>query len=133
MSGDIKVHHIAIAVDDIDQSLAFWRDALGLTLGGVDEVPEQKAKVAFLDAGESHVELVQPTADDTGVARFLAQRGGGIHHLCLEVDDIDAALASLKAKGVRLINEEPLTRENGRRYAFIHPKSTGGVLLELYE
>lgn len=133
MSGDIKVHHIAIAVDDIDQSLAFWRDALGLTLGGVDDVPEQKAKVAFLEAGAAHVELVEPTADDTGVARFLEQRGGGIHHLCLEVDDIDAALASLKAKGVRLINEQPLTRENGRRYAFIHPKSTGGVLLELYE
>jgi len=133
MNGDIKVHHIAIAVDDIDQSLTFWRDALGLTLGGVDDVPEQKAKVAFLEAGAAHVELVEPTADDTGVARFLEQRGGGIHHLCLEVDDIDAALASLKAKGVRLINEQPLTRENGRRYAFIHPKSTGGVLLELYE
>jgi len=133
MSGHIKVHHIAVAVDDIDSSLAFWRDALGLELGGVDEVPEQKAKVAFLEAGESHIELVQPTASDTGVARFLEKRGGGIHHLCLEVADIDAALISLKAKGIRLINEKPLTRENGRRYAFVHPGSTGGVLLELYE
>ena len=99
---------MAIAVPDIDESLKFWRDALGIELHHVEDVPSQKAKVAFLPVGDSEVELVKPTADDTGVAKFLAERGGGMHHLCFEVDDIVGnAGADLKEKGVRLINEEP--------------------------
>ena len=132
MKNIIKINHVAIAVEDIETALSFWRDALGIELHHVEDVPSQKARVAFLPVGDSEVELVQPTADDTGTAKFLKERGGGIHHLCLQVQDIDAALADLKSKGVRLINETALELE-GRRMAFIHPKSTGGVLLELYQ
>jgi methylmalonyl-CoA/ethylmalonyl-CoA epimerase len=127
-----KINHIAIAVADLDSAMTFWRDALGLKVDHVEDVPSQKAVVAFLPCGDSEVELVKPSADDTGVAKFLAERGGGMHHLCLEVDDIDAMLLELKAKGVRLINETPMELP-GRKMAFIHPKSTGGVLVELYQ
>ena len=127
-----KINHVAIAVKDIDESLAFWHDILGLELHHTEDVPSQKAIVAFLPTGDSEVELVKPTVDDSGVAKFIAERGGGIHHLCMEVDDIDGMLAMLKEKGVRLIDE--VARElPGRKMGFIHPKSTGGVLLELYE
>lgn len=127
-----KINHVAIAVKDIDESLAFWRDILGMELHHTEDVPSQKAIVALLPTGDSEVELVKPTVDDSGVAKFIAERGGGIHHLCMEVDDIDGMLAMLKEKGVRLIDE--VARElPGRKMAFIHPKSTGGVLLELYE
>jgi len=127
-----KINHIGVAVSDIEGSLAFWRDALGLKVDHIEEVPSQKATVVFLPVGESELELVRPTSDDTGVAKFLAERGGGVHHLCLEVDDIASALGDLKEKGVRLINETPLELP-GRKMAFVHPKSTGGVLVELYE
>ena len=127
-----KLNHIAIAVNDITEALDFWENALGVKLDHMEEVPSQKAKVAFLPVGESEIELVQPTSQDTGTAKFLQSRGPGMHHLCFEVDDIDGILADLKAKGIRLINEEPLELE-GRRMAFIHPKSTSGVLIELYE
>lgn len=127
-----KINHVAIAVKDIDESLAFWRDILGMELHHTEDVPSQKAIVAFLPTGDSELELVKPTVDDSGVAKFIAERGGGIHHLCMEVDDIDGMLAMLKEEGVRLIDE--VARElPGRKMAFIHPKSTGGVLLELYE
>ncbi len=127
-----KLNHVAIAVNDIEGALGFWRDALGLALDHIEEVPSQKAVVAFIPVGESEVELVKPTTDDSGVAKFLAERGGGMHHLCFEVDDLDEMLAGLKAKGVRLINDTP-TELPGRKLAFVHPKSTGGVLVELYE
>jgi methylmalonyl-CoA/ethylmalonyl-CoA epimerase len=127
-----KINHVAIVVADIDQALAFWRDSLGLRLEHVEDVPSQKARVAFLPVGDSEVELVQPTTDDSGTAKFLAERGGGMHHLCFEVDDIVARLEELKQQGVRLINETPLELP-GRKMAFIHPKSTGGVLVELYQ
>jgi methylmalonyl-CoA/ethylmalonyl-CoA epimerase len=127
-----KINHVAIVVGDIDESLKFWRDALGIELHHIEDVPSQKAMVAFLPVGESEVELVKPTADDTGAAKFLAERGGGMHHLCFEVDDVAGMLADLKEKGVRLINEEPITLP-GRKMVFVHPKSTGGVLVELYE
>jgi methylmalonyl-CoA/ethylmalonyl-CoA epimerase len=127
-----KINHVAIVVADIDQALSFWRDALGLEMSHIEEVPSQKAAVAFLPIGDSEVELVKPTSDDSGAAKFLAERGGGMHHLCFEVDDISAMLEELKAKGVRLINETPLELP-GRKIAFVHPKSTGGVLVELYE
>ena len=127
-----KINHIAVAVNDIESALPFWQEALGLRLDHTEDVPSQKASVAFLPVGESEIELVQPTSPDTGTAKFLAERGPGMHHLCLEVDDIECMLAQLKAKGVRLINETPQELE-GRRMAFVHPKSTGGVLVELYE
>lgn len=130
---EIKINHIAVVVEDVEQSLAFWRDGLGLPMGGdVHDVPAEEVKVAFLDLGDAHIELVQPTTDDSGIAKYLAKRGQGMHHVCVEVADIEAKLADLAEKGYELINETPRERD-GRRYAFIHPKSTGGVLLELYE
>ena len=132
MSNIVKVNHVAIVVEDIDKSLSFWRDALGLTLDHVEEVPSQKARVAFLPVGDGEVELVQPTSADTGAGKFLAERGGGMHHLCFEVDDLVGKLEELKGKGVRLINDAPVDLP-GRQLAFIHPKSTGGVLVELYQ
>ena len=128
-----RINHIALVVDDIEAALGFWREALGLELTEVEQVPEQQANVAFLPVGESHVELVQPTTETSGVARFLAKRGPGLHHLCLEVDDLEQTLARLKAKGVRLIDESPRLGSGGKKLAFIHPESTYGVLLELYE
>jgi methylmalonyl-CoA/ethylmalonyl-CoA epimerase len=127
-----KVNHIAVAVADIDEALKFWRDAMGIDLHHVEDVPSQKAKVAFLPVGDTEVELVQPTSEDSGVAKFVAEKGGGMHHLCFEVDDCAAPMQDLKEKGVRLLNEEPNVLP-GRKMAFIHPKSTGGVLVELYE
>jgi methylmalonyl-CoA/ethylmalonyl-CoA epimerase len=127
-----KIHHVGIATTDIDQALKFWKDALGLKVDRVEEVPDQKVQVAFIPLGESEVELLKPTTAESATAKFLAERGGGMHHLCLEVDDLKAKLSDLKAKDVRLINEEPLVLP-GRKMAFVHPKSTGGVLLELYE
>jgi len=127
-----KINHIAVAVEDIGQATEFWQGVLGLELEHVEEVQSQHAKVAFFPCGDSEVELVEPTDPESGTAKFIQNRGAGIHHLCLEVEDIDAALQELKAKGVRLINETALVEE-GRKMAFIHPKSSGGVLLELYQ
>ncbi|MCA9886081.1 MAG: methylmalonyl-CoA epimerase, partial [Anaerolineae bacterium] len=117
----------------VEDALLFWRDALGLPFDGIEEVPEETVKVGFLDANGVHIELLEPTTDDSGVAKYLDKRGPGMHHLCLEVDDLEQAMASLKAKGMQLIYEEPRVRDNGRRYTFVHPKSTGGVMIELYE
>jgi len=128
-----QINHVAIVVEDIDDSLAFWRDALGIELHELREVPAEKSKVAFLPVAGSEIELVQPTTDDSGIAKYLAKRGQGMHHVCLEVDDIEGMLAQLKEKGVRLINEQPKTASDGKRYAFIHPESSSGVLVELYQ
>ena len=128
-----RIDHIAIVVEDIDTSLKFWQDALGLDLEHIEEVPEQRSIVAFLPTGESEVELVEPTTDDSGIARYLSKRGPGIHHICFEVEEIEAALGELKGKGVRLINETPTIGAGGKKIAFIHPESTNGVLVELYE
>ena len=131
--GDIKkINHVGVVVADIDEALKFWRDAMGIEVSHIEDVPSQKSQVAFLPVGESEVELVKPTSDDSGAAKFLQERGGGMHHLCFEVSDISAKLADLKSKGISLINEEPIVLP-GRKMAFIHPKSTGGVLVELYE
>jgi methylmalonyl-CoA/ethylmalonyl-CoA epimerase len=129
----IQIDHIAIAVEDMDSALAFWRDALGLPLSEMREVPAENAKIAFLPAGEGQIELVLPTTDDSGLAKYLAKRGPGMHHLCLAVPDIGSTLERLRQKGIRLINETPRVGADGKRYAFIHPESTGGVLVELYE
>ena len=128
----IKINHVAIVVQDIDAALNFWEQTFGLKLDHVEDVPSQKSKVAFLPLGESEIELVQPTTSDSGLANFLEKRGEGMHHICIEVSDIDATLAELKSKGVRLINEvaEELP---GRKMAFIHPKAANGVLVELYQ
>ncbi len=128
----IKIDHIGIVVRDIQQALGFYESALGLALDQVKEVPDQKVKVAFLPAGESNIELVQPLTDDTGTAKFLEKRGEGIHHICLEVEDIEAALAQLQAHGAPLIDETPRPGAHGR-VAFIHPKGAHGVLIELVE
>jgi methylmalonyl-CoA/ethylmalonyl-CoA epimerase len=127
-----KINHIAIAVSDVEESLVFWRDAMGLEVDHMEDVPSQKAQVVFIPVGDSEVELVKPTSPDTGVAKFINEKGGGMHHLCFEVDDIDGMLAQLRDKGVRLINEIALELP-GRKMAFVHPKSTNGVLVELYE
>ena len=128
-----SINHVAIVVEDMDESLTFWRDALGIELREVRDVPAEKSQVAFLPLGGSEVELVKPTSDDSGIAKYLAKRGEGLHHLCLEVDDIEGMLAQLKTKGIRLINEEPRKASDGKRYAFVHPESTSGVLVELYQ
>ncbi len=127
-----KIHHVAIVVPELQGALNFWQDQLGLRLDHVEDVPSQKSQVAFFPMGESEVELVLPTTDDSGIAKYLEKRGPGLHHLCLEVDDIDEMLADLKAKGVVLIDETAKVLE-GRKMAFIHPKSSNGVLVELYE
>jgi methylmalonyl-CoA/ethylmalonyl-CoA epimerase len=128
-----KVNHIAMLVEDIDQAAAFWGEALGLTMGHIEDVPQENARVAFFPVGESKIELVQPTDPATGLGKYLAKRGAGIHHICLEVEDIEGVLADLKAKDVQLINPTPQSREDGTLYAFIHPKSAFGVLVELYQ
>jgi methylmalonyl-CoA/ethylmalonyl-CoA epimerase len=128
-----RIDHIAIVVEDIDAALRFWRDSLGLELDQVEDVPDQQAIVAFLPTGDSEVELVKPTSADSGVARFMQKRGPGIHHICFEVEDVDTTLDELREKGVRLINETPMIGTGGKRIAFIHPESTHGVLVELYE
>ena len=127
-----RIDHIAVVVEDIEQALDVFRDALGLELSHTQTIPEQGVKVACLPIGESEIELLEPLSPDSGVGRFLAQRGGGMHHICLEVEDIDAALADLKEKGVRLINKTAEAGVHGR-VAFLHPKSTHGVLIELLE
>jgi methylmalonyl-CoA/ethylmalonyl-CoA epimerase len=128
-----KIDHIAIVVPNIKEALGFWRDALGLDLSHVEEVQEQESRIAFLPTGQSEIELVEPTTDTSGIARYMNKRGPGMHHICFEVDDIQETVAQLKAKGVQLINEEPTIGAGGKKVAFIHPKSTGGVLVELYE
>jgi methylmalonyl-CoA/ethylmalonyl-CoA epimerase len=132
MAKVIKINHVAIVVENIDSALAFWRDQLGLPLDHIEDVPSQASKVAFLPVGEGEVELVEPTDPESGLAKYLEKRGEGMHHLCIEVDDIESMLFSLNEKGVRLINKEPVDLP-GRRMAFIHPKSTNGVLVELYQ
>ena len=129
----IRIDHVAILVEDLDGPLSFWRDALGLELTHVRDMPAELAEIAFLPTGGSEVELVRPTASDSGLARYLEKRGPGMHHVCLEVDDIEGMLAQLKEKGIQLINEVPKTGADGKKYAFIHPKSAYGVMVELYQ
>jgi methylmalonyl-CoA/ethylmalonyl-CoA epimerase len=132
MSQIKKINHVAIVVRDIEESLKFWESALGLELHHVEDVPSQASKVAFIPIGDSEIELVQPTTQDSGMASYLEKRGEGMHHLCIEVDDIEAKMKELKDAGVRLINETAQVLP-GRKMAFIHPKAASGVLVELYE
>ena len=125
------IDHIGIAISSLDDSLAFFRDAIGLELEPAEDVPSQRVRAHFLPAGEASVELVEPTAEDSPIATYIAKRGPGLHHLCLRVEDIAAALAELKARGVRLIDEIPRPGAHHSLVAFIHPSSTHGVLVEL--
>ena len=133
MSKVKQVNHVAVVVDDMEKALSFWRDALGMDLHELRNVPAEKSQVAFLPLPSSELELVMPTTDDSGIAKYLSKRGPGMHHICLEVDDIEGMLQQLRSKDVRLINEEPRTTSDGKKYAFIHPESTAGVLVELYQ
>jgi methylmalonyl-CoA/ethylmalonyl-CoA epimerase len=128
-----SIDHVAMVVENMEDSLTFWRDALGMQVRELTDVPAEKSRVAFLPAAQVEVELVVPTTDDSGLARYLAKHGPGMHHICLEVDDIAGMLRQLKGHGTRLINEEPRLGDGGIKYAFVHPESTGGVLVELYQ
>ncbi len=128
-----SLDHTAVAVPSIDESLRFYRDVLGLVVAHRETVRDQGVEAALLDIGDSHLELIAPLGPDTGVARFLAQRGPGLHHVAYRVRDIEAVLASLSAAGVRLIDERPRTGIRGSRVAFLHPSATGGVLTEIVE
>ena len=129
----ITINHIAIVVNDLEAAQRFWAQALDLPLERVADVEEEAVKVAFLTAGPGKIELVQPTDEGSGVARYLRKRGPGMHHLCFEVPDIDAAMDRLRSFDIELINETPRESSDGRRYAFVHPRSTQGVLVELYQ
>ena len=128
-----KIDHIGIAVDSIEQWIGYYRDVLGLEYSGSEEVEEQKVRVAFLTIGESRIELLEPTSEDSPIASFLAKRGGGIHHIAVKVEDINASLEAHKKAGARLIDGEARIGAHGMKIAFIHPKATGGVLVELCE
>jgi len=125
------VDHIGIAADSIDGSANFYTQVLGLEVAGTEEIVEQKVRTAFLPVGESELEILESTAPDGPIARYIAKNGEGIQHIALRVDDIESALAELKDRGVRLIDETPRRGAGGTKIAFIHPKATGGVLLEL--
>lgn len=127
-----KIDHIGIAVPEMEAAIAQYK-SLGFDFHGQETVASQKVNTAFFEIGESHIELLEPTEEDSPVGKFLAKRGAGIHHICIQVDDIEAALARYKAEGVRLINETPVIGAGGHRVAFVHPKSTSGVLMELLE
>ena len=126
-----KINHIGIAVTSLDDSIPFYRDSLGMTLTGIEEVSEQRVRVAMLQIGESMIELLEPTSDDSPVAKFIEKNGSGIHHIAYEVADIEAAITALCAGGARMIDEKPRDGAHGTRIAFIHPKSSNGVLTEL--
>jgi methylmalonyl-CoA/ethylmalonyl-CoA epimerase len=129
----MKIEHIGIATRELDEALSFWRDALGLEVVETEEVAEQKVRVAMLPIGESRVELLEPTSDDSPVAKFIAKRGAGIHHIAVRVEDIRESLGRLKEQGIRLIDETPRIGAGGCLVAFVHPSAANGVLLELVE
>lgn len=127
----MKIDHLGIATKSIEESLKFWEKSLGLENIHTEVVEEQKVRVAILPIGESRVELLEPTSDDSPISKFLEKRGGGIHHIAVEVENIEESLAKLKAEGARLIDETPRIGAEGCLIAFVHPATTGGVLLEL--
>jgi len=129
----MKINHLGIATRSIDEALKFWSDALELENVHTETVEDQKVTVAMLPLGESRIELLEPTSDDSPISKFLEKRGGGIHHIAVEVDDIEASLERLKSKGMRLIDETPRIGAEGCLVAFVHPSSANGVLLELVQ
>jgi len=123
--------HIGIAVKSITQSIEFYRRGLGLELGGIEEVPDRHLKVGFIDTGNTRLELIESTSEESAIAKYIAKKGEGIHHICLLVDDIKAVLDRLKAEGFKLIDDEPRSGAEGTKVAFVHPKAANGVLIEL--
>ena len=128
-----KIDHIGIAVSNLDETVKLYRDVLGLELHGTEVVPEQKVRVAFLPVGDTEVELLESTSAEGPIAKFIEAKGQGIQHIAFRVDDIEAALEEMKAKGMRLIDDKPRYGAGGAKIAFLHPKSTNGVLIELCE
>jgi methylmalonyl-CoA/ethylmalonyl-CoA epimerase len=127
-----KINHIAIVVEDLEQALQVYRDVIGLPLEQITEEPKEAVRVAFLPTDIGQIELIQPTTSDSGVAKFLAKRGEGLHHICLEVEDLETVIEQMSAQGMKILGQ-PQVNERGEKYVFIHPKSAHGVLLELYE
>jgi len=125
-----KLDHIGVAVVSIDEALGVY-EALGLQEAHREEVPSQRVRAAFLPVGESRIELLEPAGEDSPVAKFLVKRGGGVHHICFAVDDIEAALADLQRRGFRLLQTRPIPGAGGKRVAFLHPEAGQGVLIEL--
>lgn len=128
-----KIHHLAIVVKDVQAALAFWRDALGLPVGKVERNEREEVDIAFLPLESGEIELIAPINETSGVAKTLAKRGEGMHHVCIQVDDIEATMRRLREHKVMLLNDVPKVNEEGTRYCFIHPKSASGALVELYE
>lgn len=129
----LKIDHLGVAVKRIDAGKNFWTDVLGLRFEGAETVAEQKVTTAFFPVGESEVELLESTAPDGPIATYIEKKGEGIQHIAFRVENIEAALAELKAKGIQLIDEQPRRGAGGAKIAFIHPKAAGGVLVELCE
>jgi methylmalonyl-CoA/ethylmalonyl-CoA epimerase len=127
-----KLNHIAIVVEDIDEALEVYRDAIGLHLENVTEEPAEAVQVAYLPTATGEIELIQPTTADSGVAKYLAKKGEGLHHICLEVEDIEATTRQMTERGMQVLGEVR-TNKRGDKYIFVHPKSAHGVLIELYE
>ena len=129
----MKINHLGIATKGIDEALKFWENALGLENVHTEMVEDQKVRVAMLPIGETRIELLEPTSEDSPISKFLEKRGGGIHHIAVEVEDIEAALLKLKSEGARLIDEQPRIGAENCLVAFVHPSSASGVLLELVQ
>ena len=127
-----KLNHIAIVVEDVEQALEVYRDAIGLHVENVTEEPAEAVRVAYLPTATGEIELIQPTTTDSGVAKYLAKKGAGLHHICLDVDDIEATIRQMTGQGMQVLGEVR-TNQRGDKYIFIHPKSAHGVLIELYE
>jgi methylmalonyl-CoA/ethylmalonyl-CoA epimerase len=126
-----KINHIGIAVKSLEESMPFYRDNLGMAFAGIEEVAEQKVRVAMFAIGESKIELLEPTSEDSPIAKFLEKNGTGVHHLAYEVDDCAAAIAKMIGDGARMIDDKPRNGAHGTRIAFVHPKSSNGILTEL--
>ena len=129
----VKVDHIGVAVSDLDESLKFYTEILGINLHGTEVVEEQKVKVAFLPVGDTEIELLEATSEDSAIAKFIETRGQGVQHIALMVEDIESAINEMKEKGMRMIDESPRYGAGKAKIAFMHPKSTNGVLIELCE
>jgi len=128
-----KINHIAVAVNNVEEAAKFYQNVLGLTLSGVEVVAAQKTKVGFFKIGESNVELVQPSEPDSPLVKFLETKGPGIHHICFEVDDVEAEVKTFLEKGATMVDQKPRPGAHNTKVAFVHPKSSSGVLIELCE
>lgn len=130
---NVKLDHIAIAVRNIEERLKIWRDILGFKLEIIEDVPDQKVKVAVLDINGQHIELLEPLEETSTISKFIEKKGEGLHHLCFEVENIEDMLLNMKKQGIKLIDEVPKIGASGKKIAFIHPKDMGGMLIELSE